>query len=272
MSFILGDKLSLKTIIPVCYGSIQSLTYATSTHLWFLPCYFISVVLFNLIDIVIKNKKRLLLLICIMSFISLYCNYTNPLVINVMDYHFHLTGNGEPTENDYYIGMPFAINVAFTGILFIYCGTLIRKFNNKYGILAKKRVSILVIIICAIIGWYFYKMNHGDSKLVAMSFANYGNYSYFAVSAICLSYATLHFSYLIDNKYFARNGKNSFPIYAFHLSLVFVGNKFYCLSPIFMRNNVEIKAIVVGTITFLLASAVIPFIKKLDPNLIGEHK
>ena len=47
LAFILGNPLSFSSLPFVLYGSIQSLSGVSSTHLWFLPCYFIAVMVYN---------------------------------------------------------------------------------------------------------------------------------------------------------------------------------------------------------------------------------
>lgn len=49
LAFILGKGLGVKTLPLVAWGSLQSLIGVSSTHLWFLPCYFIAVLLFGLL-------------------------------------------------------------------------------------------------------------------------------------------------------------------------------------------------------------------------------
>ena len=49
LAFILGSALGVKNLLFVGWGSLQTLSVVTSTHLWFLPCYFIAVILFGLL-------------------------------------------------------------------------------------------------------------------------------------------------------------------------------------------------------------------------------
>jgi peptidoglycan/LPS O-acetylase OafA/YrhL len=79
-------------------------------------------------------------------------------------------------------------------------------------------------------------------------------------------------SKLIDNPILAKYGKYTFPIYAFHLSFVFVGNAVFSHLPQMICYNKEMKALFVGTITLIISCLLIPFIKKIDSNLIGEHR
>ena len=56
-AFLLGDRPnSLSMVFNVLYGSIQTTSLVTASHLWFLPCFFLAVAIYYLIEIVCREK------------------------------------------------------------------------------------------------------------------------------------------------------------------------------------------------------------------------
>ena len=273
LAFILGIPLSPKPFLFVCYGSIQSLSGITSTHLWFLPCYFAAVVLYNLICISSKTSNWLRpFIFFILALVSAFLDSTNDFTIELKGYVLHLFGNNQSTGENLYIGFPFAINVAFSGVVFIYIGTLLRRLFDNLPWLLNKQSVFIIFFVTFILGCILFNLNNGDKYLIAMSLSQYGNYSLFIVTAIVLSVSTLMLAIIFDNSLFAKYGKYTLSIYAFHLALVFVPSLLFKLLPFSIQNYPEIEAILYGSIVLFISCLLIPIIKRIDSNLIGEHK
>ena len=77
---------------------------------------------------------------------------------------------------------------------------------------------------------------------------------------------------LIDNPLFAKYGKLTLPIYAFHLLVVGAVNMVYTHSIALYLGSYNLKAIVVGSVSLIATCSIIPIIRAIDSNLIGEHK
>ena len=185
-------------------------------------------------------------------------------------YSIHLTGNGVTTGKNFYMGFPLAFNVAFTAIVFIYLGKYIRSFLM---LIEKRRFMQLVVAILSLcLGVIAYFANEGNNHLLAMSYAQYGTYIYFLIGALSLSIFVILASRLVDNRYFAKYGKYTLPIYAFHLVLVFVPDFLFKILHVDMSALPEIKGVVYGTVVLAVSCLLIPLIRKIDSNLIGEHK
>ena len=205
--------------------------------------------------------------IILLSTISALLNDGRNITWSVGKFVFHFTGLGETTDNEFYIGFPFAINIAFSGVLFIFMGLIFRKI---YEVIKKETIWLMISgVIAIIVGSVFFYLNRGNEVLIAMSYAHYGNYFLFILTAILLSFATLILSRYIDNRLFAKFGQYTLAIHGFHLTLTFVGNQFV---NIIHLGNANLKAIVVGTITLALSCLVIPVIRYIDSNLLGERK
>lgn len=171
------------------------------------------------------------------------------------------------------MGMFFGFNVACSGVTFIYLGHLLRLMFDKFPKLIDDRVKIAVsIIVFVIIGTLFFKLNGGCNHLTAMSYGKYGNYIYFILSSVLLGSATLLMALLIDNPLFAKYGKLTLPIYAFHLLVVGAVNMIYTHYVELLVESYNLRAVVVGTVSLIITCAIIPIIRAVDSNLIGEHK
>lgn len=271
LSLILGNAINQKGLVFLAYGSIQSITGVTSTHLWFLPCYFLAVWLFNVLEILTSRVKWMLsFVILLMLLFAAYFDSAKELMITVGAYHIHFTGNDVTIGKNIYLGFPLAFNVAFTAIVFIYIGMYIRRFLMM--IESKCFLQIIVGISSLVIGVIAYVANDGNDRLLAMSYAQYGTYVYFLIAAISLSVFVILLSKLVDNRCFAKYGKYTLPIYAFHLALAFVPEYLFKALHIDMNEFQEIKGLVYGTIILAVSCLLIPMIRKIDSNLIGEHK
>lgn len=252
LAFILGDQLNLSNIMHIAYGSIQSLSYVTSTHLWLLPCYFVAVLLYNILSIVsVKNKWIMPVGVIILTIFSAY--FSN--------------------ERTPKMGMPLGFNVASSGVTFIYLGHFIRVLICNFPKLIENKIKIgVLIVILMLSGVLFFELNGGCKHLTAMSYGSYGNYIYFILTSALLGSATLLIAILIDNPLFAKFGKLTLPIYAFHLVIVGVITLVYNRSILLICNSFELQALLVGTLSLIVICAIIPFIRAIDSNLIGEHK
>ncbi len=272
LAFILGSPLSIKKLCLVGYGAIQALDNITSTHLWFLPCYFISVLIYNMVCIQFKGSNFLqgscFLLLAIVSSLAdfdsnISCSYHGKIL--------YFTGNGQSGSNQLFLGMPFALNVAFSGCLFIYIGNLMRRCTDYFMFLDKFPKSLCIFVAAVIIGCVTFFSNNGNEKLLAMSLAEYGNYVLFVLTVICFSIATLILAKWIDNPLFSKYGKYTMPIYGFHLVLTFIPKLIYAVLRIPMESHLELKGILSGSIVLAVSCLVIPIIRNIDSNLIGEH-
>lgn len=157
LAFILGIQISPSSVMHIAYGSIQSLSFITSTHLWFLPCYFVAVLLYNSLSIVNEKRKWLM--------------PVGVVLLTVFSAYF----SNERTPK---MGMPFSFNVACSGVTFMYIGHLIRVLLDKAPKVIDNKIKISgAIIILMLMGTLFFELNGGCNHLTAMSYGSYGNYT-----------------------------------------------------------------------------------------------
>ena len=239
LAFILGIQISPSSVMHIAYGSIQSLSFITS---------------YTPMVLSIVNEKRKWLM------------PVGVVLLTVFSAYF----SNERTPK---MGMPFSFNVACSGVTFMYIGHLIRVLLDKAPKVIDNKIKISgAIIILMLMGTLFFELNGGCNHLTAMSYGSYGNYIYFILSSVLLGSATLLIALLIDNPLFAKYGKLTLPIYAFHLLVVGAVNMVYTHGIALYLGSYNLKAIVVGSVSLIATCSIIPIIRAIDSNLIGEHK
>lgn len=218
-----------------------------------------------------SHKNLFFIVILVLALISALLDCNADIVVYVRDYIVHITGYGIIDDKHYCIGFPFGLNVALSGCLFIYIGNVLSTIINRCEMFKIHSVRIITFVISVIIGIYFYILNDGDNKLIAMSLAKYGNYCYFVTTAFFFSFATVLISMYINNPVFAKYGKYTLAIYGFHLSLTFIPHIICRIINLNIENNAELKGLLFGSIVLIVSCIIIPFIRKVDSNLIGER-
>ena len=147
---LIWSQLSIKNITNIFYGSNETLEYI-NPHLWFLPCMFLSSVMFELIRWgAIKFKKNKYLVYILTIFICMIACVLLPI------------------KNS---GYPFGANIAICATIFIALGNIIKDVVKKVD----KVYILLIIMAISLIGIYFYKYNlsskyracnYGTSKIL----------------------------------------------------------------------------------------------------------
>lgn len=267
LALILGQPLSLHYVIQIFYGNTVNI--GGVEHLWFLPCFFMSMVLFTYLYMFFAKKHWLYLCITVMMFgvVSSILDYDHNICFSMGNKIFHLTGSGMNSKSDYYIGFPFVFNAALTGVVLMYIGNILRKIFDYFNVLKCKLKAVSLCLLAFGIGVITFAINQKnldngfDCHLVTPSFAIYGNYLLFILTSTLLSIATICLSVLLDCKLTSKLGKETMVIYAFHPFFIGVFG-FYGLS-IF---HGLISSVLVLFITCLM----IPALKKYAPNVIGE--
>ena len=277
LAFILGSPLNRFSFPSIIWGSDQLISTTTSSHLWFLPCFFASTILFHLLNIVIRKRIVLLCVIIFSAFVSSLLAFDSNVVLHGSTVTYHFTGSPQPTDQyDLYVGFPFDFNVALTGVVFMYIGSVLRKVYDKITLQVFKRYSVVVLVPFLVVGYFSYNENLANipitwsHPMTAMSWGVYGNYIWFLSTSICLSIGLFCIACIVDNKVFAKYGRYTLSIYAFH---VVVLNTFsplmdkimgVCVIPLWMMYI--LFSIPVLVICILL----IPIIRRIDKTLIGE--
>lgn len=277
-AFILGCPLSLKSLLYFSYGSIQSIAKGLPTQqLWFLPCYLVAVLFFNIIEK--YNKKGSYwysaVVVLLSGFISSNLDITQELIVSFGGHNIHFTGFPKQ-DGDIYIGMPLGINTAFSAIVFIYIGYFWGKIATR---LQKSELNKWYCAIGGTImlltGYLLYPMNQGavnsSMHMVVMSYALYGNYLLFVLTAFLCSVGVILLSVILDNKYMSRFGQDTLFIFAFHFVALATIRMALSKIPVLSVNVIDptVESLISSTLTIILLCLIIPFIKRFIPNLFG---
>lgn len=279
LAFILGAPLNLHCLLRVLYGSDQMVSHITAPYLWFLPCFFCATVVYSLLRIVLRQKEvYVVAIVAIFAFIASLWDFESKVYIELLDRKLYLTGWSDSCKSfEKYVGFPLDLNIALSGVVFMYIGTVLRKVYDNYLLYTHRSFLILSTFIFAIIGWYSYvvNLNHipwggWNYPTTAISWAAYGNYLLFMSSSVFLGLCVLNTSCLCDNKIFAYYGKYTFAIYALH------GIVLECIFSVLKRidileytSNIT-YVVIIGTLTLVGTILIIPIFRYLDKTLIGE--
>ena len=166
-----------------------------------------------------------------MGTISSLLDYNSTITIQLGGALIYLSGHAETSALSIYnLGFPFDLNVAFTGIVFMYMGTVLKKMYDRYELLENKQ---------------------------------------YLLASFLLSVAFLNVAALINNKYFARWGQYTLAIYAFHPFIMYSLNRYMQAMKVDILNvygPLEIYTLLI----LIICIVSIPIIRKIDNHLIGE--
>ena len=110
LCLIFGPPLSIPTLIRLIYGRTAGME--GTAHLWFLPCFFLSAILFQVINIVLRLKNFSCFLVFVfLGFISSVLDYESGISFNVGSKILHFTGYGTSDSLHLYWGFPYTMNV-----------------------------------------------------------------------------------------------------------------------------------------------------------------
>lgn len=164
--------------------------------LWFLPCIFTTEILFNKINIKIKNNYAKAIFIIALSIIG----YIYAKVINFR--------------------LPFALDTSLFALIFYYIGYIVEKKNIKNGILEKINQSnktkiltyIVTVVLCGIL--LIFSLT---GKTLNMNNMNYNGYLLTLIAACCGAFFVINISILMKNNIILQFiGKNTLIIMGVH--------------------------------------------------------
>lgn len=126
MFAVLYGRLAPLNLLCYLYGSNQTIIQ-TPGHLWFLPAFLVSVLLFNSLQI--KNKWWLdCCFFAVMLCLAYFTSYGFNLCIPINSWTLSLTGIGSIGEGRHLnVGFPFGLNISFMGVALMYYGKFLQK-------------------------------------------------------------------------------------------------------------------------------------------------
>lgn len=243
----------------VLYGTNHSLGDA-KTHmvLWFLPCMFTAVFLFQIyINILSKISWKMyragyaLLAMGICGVASLW---------------------GNP-----YLPVFFGLDIAFSGCLFMIIGGLYSEIFGEYWAKRPFYVKlilgmILFVIAYVLVTWNLPYLEKAGYHGVVMAIGAYGRYDLFLCGAVAGSMATLMFAMLFQKvRLFAYMGRFSLVIMAVH-HILFTFVKPFCNALQEVRFGAYLFPLAVTVCCFVICIPLCCLIDWAVPELNGKNK
>ena len=204
-AMIFAGNINYTFIKEVLVGDNRSLGRAdTNQVLWFLPCMFVAVILFQIyinIDSYITGRAGK---IGIAVFLMVVCG--------VVSSKFNVVGT-------------WSWDIAFSGCLFMIVGRGVRcleaGWRDKANYIKIMAAALLFVVTYGIVSWNLLYLGKTGHHAVVMAVAAYGRYDLFVAGAITGSCALLLTAMVFDKvKLFAYMGRFSLVIMAVHFTLL----------------------------------------------------
>lgn len=216
--------------------------------LWFLPCLFVTEIIFYFIIKITKNNKvKILFSIAICALVgSIYFKCINKL-------------------------LPWSVDAALTAIFFLGIGYLSKNTKKKFDKIVDIRIAILLLIINVCSTYFNYKILGSNVDLYA---CKQGNVLLYYIESISGIYMCISIKRLIKSSNILISiGKNSLIYYCLHGSL-FVIFRSIISNFTSIENCNFIKSLVIGITMIVLAVIIIwnisDFINKKCPFILGK--
>ena len=206
---IIDKSFSPISIAYLIYGSQSGFSHAGSlTSLWFLPCMFLSVCMFEILQKMLKNLNKRSFLLFVLSIISAVIGIFLPRISG---------------------GYPWSIDVSFMALAFMIWGHLGRVIVERIG--KQKVFTILLALASFVILTVSYSFNLSNISInnVDMAGRYFGDPLLFLIDALAGCLFVLLISELISGlcgRGLVELGKKTIPIFIIHKPIVQVLNKF----------------------------------------------
>ena len=251
------NTLTFGNLGRILYGSSQSLTEAGGlSSLWFLPSYYVAVLLFESFG-------------CFARKISFLEN-RNWLICVISVLLFGTAGYLLPKLKE--TGYPWGVNIGIMACSFFGAGYLINLLFNKVRFLRNTFVLIAISMACFFIVYFTYSLNITESRHVSLARSSFGNPFLFVLDTIsgmiCILSAALVISKhgRLSKKAFCYIGTNTMGIFLTHKNLQYRINSLLKSSGI---NNTA--ALLMGVvITIIICSGITWLILRICPVILGE--
>lgn len=216
--------------------------------IWFLPCLFITEIMFYFIIKVTKNKNiKILLSIIICAIVGyIYFRYINKL-------------------------LPWSIDAALTAVFFLGLGYLSKNCEMIIDKIIDIKMAIILVVINVVSAYLNYQILGEHVDLYA---CKQGNVLLYYISAISGIYMCISIKRLLQTSdILTRIGKNSLIYYCMHGSIFTIFT-----AVITSFTNIEscnfVKGLVIGSIMVVLAAIIIwfvsDFINRKCPFILGK--
>lgn len=247
----LGNKESISnniasSLLTVLYGSGHGDVLVQNSPLWFLPCYFLVVVISKISYERTKNSKRK----------SLWLSLSFLLIGGIVYYFFNTA-------------YPFGFETALVMLFFYFLGHQLKQFP-----MPSNKPKLIVTIACLSLGFMIHLSN---GRISCMNNDYKNSYFIFIASATfsLIGYCYL-FSFFKKCNLLSYLGKHTIPILVIHkMPLVVFQSKLGIISTYLKTGTVPIQialALLMATFSIFLSLLVYHIISKFFPIIYGETK
>lgn len=238
--------------VGIVYGSRNSLNASFSfTPLWFLPCFYLSTIINNVINFVTKKWIKLVILVTIGSF-GLIMSVNYPISL----------------------GYPFSLNISFVGVALMFLG----KVGGKLFI-DKPLCGGGMLIIGTILSFLNLPQSLTfDNPHIEMSVGAFGNPLLFLIVSTSITVGLLSISKRLIK--FNSNirlinpmlwiGENSISVLCIHGFFIAIVSKLFFVMNVPLTHTVVVLAITI--ISLLLCYPATKVILSYMPNLLGKDR
>ena len=258
----------LSSWVYIFYGSGMALELGgTSIVLWFLPCFFMSVLLFALLMNIACAKYRMLIVVIgvvVMLIGVRMCDVMRENIIMLKEY-----------------GYPLSFDMAMVGVVLMTAGYYIRPIFDWLGV-QRQWMLMLIAIVFFVITSYTVYLNLPESlnpscAHVEMAMGSIGNYTLFFCNALLMSMALIGLAMLIDkwlkNKVLLLYiGRNTLSLLCVHVVLLLGVSKMFSLTGLEYESAemMILQGIVTYVIVIIVSIPVIMIIRRFIPNMVGQ--
>lgn len=227
-----------KQLLGIIYANSQTLDF--NLVLWFLPCLFITKILFAFLSEKIKNTSVLVVFLIGFSLLGYFAFLYLPD-----------------------LNLPFGIESALTAVVFFGLGSIVRtNYYERLNKVNRKKLfyilclSIIICLIAAAINFSLY------GRQIDIRLNNLGNYFVFYIGAVAGIVMTIAISMLIkQNRVLEYIGKNSLVLFVLHNIVFFFLTKLFLLF-ISQASIYELKDLYLSPIYTVFTIGIILLISK----------
>lgn len=251
ISAIMNRSFSLRYVAYLLYGSQSTFRRAESlTSLWFLPCMFLAICAFEIIQqVLMGSKHRSLALLCISAVFA---------SIGLFLPHFS-------------IGYPWSADVAFLAVSYMIWGYLTADHFESLTDKKSGRTFLFLLLSLLLSLTFILNLSHASFNNVDLAGRQFGNGALYLINAVSGSSFVLLLAILLCKarpiaEFLSYLGRNTMPIFILHKPMVRLFNS--------LGSKVGLPAMITVIISVIIATGVSLFVhlltKRILPIAFGE--
>lgn len=248
-------KFVIENYLRILWGTSPALGPSTVTRvLWFLPAFFVAVVIYRFFMQRAVAEKYKYTVISVEAVVF--------LVLGKVLEGSRMPGNG----------LPWSLNISLGGVSWMILGYLIRKpfdFITESDRVKKWRYPI--VIAMAVIGGLLMR-TYRNNATVSMGLASYGKYHWYIFNGLMQCSLWICIAYIVNNRILRYLGRNTMIIYLTHPIFIAMWKEFGItgLSKAAEAICISLFSIVMGILIGLLVDRFCPVLAGKDGSKIKQ--